>query len=295
MKSIKGIIFALISSGTFGLIPLFSIPMMRNGVGVPTILFYRFLLSAVIMGIICLISGKKFNISKKEAGISFVLTLFYASTALGLFISYLYIPSGVATTIHFLYPVVVTLIMTIFFKEKKTVKAFIAAGLSLVGVGFLTWSGDTMLNPKGILIVLAIVVTYALYIVGINKSGVEKVDSRILTFYILLFSAFIFGAFAFSTTGIDKITGASDWINLLLLAFIPTVISNLTLVLAIKYAGSTITSILGSMEPLVAVIVGVVFFKEDFSFWGIIGLVIIIVSVMLVVVPVGRSKTVPAK
>ncbi len=251
--------------------------------GLPSILFYRFLFSAIMMGGACLAQKKNFKISTKEFNRTFILALFYAATALGLIYCYLYIPSGVATTIHFLYPVLVTVIMTTFYKEKKSALLFLSAVFSLIGVGFLTWSGGSMLNPTGIFIALGIVVTYAIYIVGINKSGVEKIDSQTLTFYILFFTAFILGIFAFSTTGIQKISNSFEWANLLLLAFLPTVISNLTLVLAIKYAGSTIASILGSMEPLVAVIIGILFFNEDFGFFSSIGLLLILTSVVLVI------------
>ncbi len=284
MKNSRGVIFALISAGTFGLIPLFSISLMNNGMGLPSILSYRFLFSVCMMGIVCLLQKKNFKISTKEIFLTLILSLFYAATALGLIYSYLYIPSGIATTIHFLYPVLVGIIMTVFFKEKKSGVLFLSAILSLIGVGFLTWSGGTIANPVGIFLVLGIVVTYAIYIVGINKFGVEKIDSQILTFYILLFTGFILGIFAFFTTGIEKITTTSEWGNLLLLAFLPTVVSNLTLVLAIKYAGSTITSILGSMEPLVAVVVGVFFFNETFRLFCFIGLLLILLSVTLVVV-----------
>lgn len=292
MKNIKGILFALVSSGTFGLIPLFSIALIKNGMGLPSILFYRFLFSALMMGAVCLIQGKSFCISGKELRTVFILTLFYAATALGLLYSYLYLPSGVATTIHFLYPVVVTIIMIVFFKEQKSVVVIVAALLSFLGVGFLTWSGGSVLNPIGIALVLGIVVTYAIYIVGLNTSSVAKTDSQVLTFYILLFTALILGIYAATVTGIDGIQTTSNWINLLLLALLPTVVSNLTLVLAIKYAGPTTTSILGSMEPLVAVFIGIVFMNEDFGVFSFIGLAIVISSVALVVFA-DRKKNIP--
>ncbi len=266
--------------------------------GLPSILFYRFSFSAVMMGMACLIQKKSFKASVKEFQKTTLLSVFYAATALGLIYCYLYIPSGVATTIHFLYPVLVTLIMTTFFKEKKSIVLFLSAVLSLIGVGFLTWSGESIINPVGIPIVLGIVFTYSIYIVGINKLGVDKMDSQVLTFYILLFTGFILGVFACLTTGIEKITTGFQFINLLLLAFIPTVISNLTLVLAIKYAGSTIASILGSMEPLVAVLIGIFFFNEAFGFFCFTGLLLIIASVILIVLSnqkqkVLRNDTVP--
>lgn len=219
-----------------------------------------------------------------------VLGIFYAATAMALVFSYLYIPSGVATTIHFLYPILVTLIMVAFFKEKRSIALLLAAIISLAGVALLCWSGEATLNPMGIFIALMTVVTYATYIVGINKSGVGKMDSHILTFYILLFGAFAFGIFAWATTGVEGIHTGGEWLNLILLAFFPTVVSDLTLILAIKYAGSTTTSILGSMEPLVAVCVGVLFFREDFGWNSLIGLLFVLASVTMVILLQARRE-----
>lgn len=285
MKSLKGVIYALISSGTFGLIPLFSIPLMtENHMGLPSILFYRFLLSAVIMGGICLARKENFRISSKSFLTIFVLSILYAVTALCLIYSYKYIPSGVSTTIHFLYPICVSLLMVLFFKEKKSFILLLAAILSLIGVGLLCWTGNGSLNMVGIMIASITIVTYAVYIVGINKVSVGNVSSEMLTFYILLFGAVLFSCFAITSTGIEPIPGTSAGLRLFLLAFLPTVVSDLTLILAIKYAGSTVTSILGSMEPLVAVLIGVLYFSEYFNLNSAFGILLIILSVSLVII-----------
>ena len=127
MRQLKGVLLAMISSSTFGLIPLFAIPALKEGVGLDSLLFYRFAISAVVVGIYLLVRRENFRVSLKELGTLFVLGAAYASTALFLTASYLYIPSGVATTIHFLYPVLVTVIMIAFFKDK----------ISLHDVGYL--------------------------------------------------------------------------------------------------------------------------------------------------------------
>ncbi|MDR0364913.1 MAG: DMT family transporter [Bacteroidales bacterium] len=290
MKRTKGILFALISAGTFGLIPLFSISLIQSGMGLSSIIFYRFLFSTIMMGGACLLQKKRFRIEFKVLQKVLYVSILYAITALGLIFSYLYIPSGVATTIHFLYPVLVTFIMTVFYKEKKSVALFLAAAFSLAGVGFLTWSGGATLNPIGVLLILSIVVTYAVYIVGINKWSMDHMDSHVLTFYILLCATLLLGIYIVSTSELAPIGALSNWINLLLLAFLPTVISNLTLILAIKNVGSTVTSILGSVEPLVAVLVGVLWFKEDFGFYSVIGLTLVTTSVVLVVLTGKRAK-----
>lgn len=291
--NIKGILFALISSGTFGLVPLFSLPLMVPSlrpegvlaIGVPTILFYRFLFSSVTMAGVCAVKKISLKIDLKDLGVIFLLALLYAATAKFLVDSYEYIASGLSTTVHFLYPIFVSFIMITFFKEKKSNILFLAALLSLFGVGLMSWHGETSKALTSGLILSAITVfTYGLYIVGLNKSRVAKINVETLTFYVLALGCLIFLSYALLTTGLQPVYLTGDWINLILLGFFATFISDLTLVLAVKYAGSTITSILGSMEPVVAVLIGTLFFAEHFDFSTATGLILVLLSVTLVIV-----------
>lgn len=288
MKSKKGFIYAIISSSTFGLIPLFAIPILRSGMNTPSILFYRFSIATVVMGLIALVRKSDFRISTSE-GISLgLLGMLYAATALALLMSYNFMPSGMATTIHFLYPILVTAIMVMFFGESKSFWLIVAAIASLAGVALMSWSSGAV-SLKGLGIALTTVVTYSTYIVGVNKSGVSRIDIFPLTFYLLLAGTLLFGTYAMLTTGIEPISDIPTAINILLLAILPTVISDVTLILAVKYAGSTITSILGSMEPMAAVTIGVLCFAEPISINSVFGLLLILCSVILVIVQGSRK------
>lgn len=284
-NKLKGVLFALISSGTFGLIPFFVIPLLKEGdLNLSSILFYRFLFSTLFMGVICLLQKQTMKVSAKSISTIFVFSFLYAFTAIALTVAYTLIPSGMATTIHFLYPIFVCFLMITFFKEKKSIMLFVAAFISLIGVALLCWNRGSNLNIYGVLIALTTVVSYGLYIVAINQSKAGKINAEVLTFYILLFGTFMFLLIALMDGGIQPIpSDSSVWIRIILLAFLPTVVSDLTLILAIKYAGSTITSILGSMEPLVSVIIGIVYFNEYFDLNTGIGFILILVSVLLII------------
>lgn len=292
MVNITGVAFAIISSATFGLIPLFSIPLLGRGIGSPTILCYRFLLAALAMAVVMLLTRRKFRLELSKLGTVAILSILYASTAILLIESYDYIPSGIATTIHFLYPLAVTLTMSWLFGEKTTATTYIAVVVSLVGVGLLAWGNHTEGDfHKGVTLSLLTVISYAAYIIGIMRSRASTIDSLVLTFYVLVIGAALFFIYALSTTGIEAIHHWSDWRDLVMLALICTVLSDYTLILAIKRIGSTLTSILGSMEPLTAVIVGVVYFGEHFDSSSVAGLILIIVAVVLVIARADRSGT----
>ena len=148
---VKGFLYGLIASATFGLIPLFSIPALENGVGLDSLLFYRFSLASVLVAVLMWVKKIPFDIQKSEFGIAFILGTLYAITALWLTEAYLYIPSGVATTIHFLYPVVVSLIMFVFYKDKLTMPILLAMAMAVSGVYMLS-GGNTpggSINIKG--------------------------------------------------------------------------------------------------------------------------------------------------
>ena len=131
------------------------------------------------------------------------------------------------------------------------------------------------------------------YIIGVMKSRAGRLDPLIVAFYVLTFSAAVFLVYALSTSGIAVVHTWHIWRNLLLLALLPTVLSNLTLVLAIKHIGSTMTSILGSMEPLTAVLVGVVHFGEGFDLDSAAGLILVVTAVIIVILQTNHTPQTP--
>lgn len=294
MNNLRGVLYAVVSSATFGLIPLFSIPLLQGGMSSPAILFYRFGLAAAMMGLIALATRRPLRITWPQTGTLLLLGAMYSVTALGLLRSYTYIPSSVATTINFLYPLGVAIVMTLFFREKNSVWLLVAILISLVGVALLSW-GDIG-GPQsdraivGVGFAGATVLAYTIYIVGVKKSRISRLDPMIQAFYVLLFSACFFLVYALSTTGAPLPGKWHLWQNLLLLALVPTVVSNLTLVLAIKEIGSTMTSILGSMEPLTAVLVGVLHFGEKFGLDSASGLILIITAVIIVILQAKKKE-----
>lgn len=292
MKQFKGVglLLAIISSATFGFIPLFSIPLLRSGIELDSVCFYRFLFSTIMMGVFMLCRKISFKVTKREFITVFLLSVFYASTSIFLTASYAYMPSGIATTIHFLYPVLVATMMILFFKEKLSVKKTAAVIVAITGVFFLCGglshpTPDTVINSTGIGLVLITVVTYSSYIVGVNNTPLlMKMNGTKMTFYVLASSAFFFlcnillkgGHFCMLETG-------EQWGNALSLALFATLISDLTLIYAIQLIGSTTTAILGCMEPLTAVTMGFIFFGERLNISQGLGMILVFIAVYLVI------------
>ncbi len=284
MRYWNGLLCGILTSATFGTIPLFTLPLMRGGMQLPSILLYRFALSALLLGVAVALTRKTFRISGKECWTLGYLSLLYTGSALFLFWSYDYLASGIATTIIFLYPVFVAVLMAVFFKEKLSVFVYVAIVMSLVGVALLSGAGSAGgIQATGVVLGALSALSYGVYIIGVNKSRVQNMCAWKLTFYVFLFSSLIFAILALCKGGIQPVQGWNAHFHLLMLALVPTVISNLSLVYAIKNIGSTLSAVLGACEPLTAMIIGVSVFKEPFTRSVACGLVLIITAVTLII------------
>lgn len=284
MKKINGFIYGIISSASFGLIPLFAIPAMQHGMDFMNVLAYRFLFATLSLALLLKVRGVSFKIEKSDLPTLLLLAFFYLISSVFLLWGYMFMPSGVATTIHFMYPVITTLIMMAFFKEKNSVWRTLSIMLAIGGVYALSFTdtkGET--NMLGVFIVLLSAVGYALYLVAVGQRKNKELQGLRLTFYVFMFGAIILLSGMTVTGALQPIPDLSAAGNLLMLAIIPTIVSNLTLIEAIKYIGATQASVLGAMEPVTAVIVGIVVFGEAFSLTIAAGITLIITAVTILI------------
>jgi len=280
----KGYLLAAISSATYGMNPLFSLPLYADGMSVDSVLFFRYMFAVPMVALMLKSRGRSFAVEKREIFPLLMVGVFFVLSSITLFRSYFYMDSGIASTILFVYPVMVALIMAIFFKEEISLQTWLCIALALGGVGLLykAPSGAT-LSLVGILFVLGSALAYTLYIVAINKTILKDVPSVKVTFYVILLGFFIFAAMVFLGDGLQTPTKWYLWLDIFAFALFPTVISMYCATKAIVYVGSTATAILGALEPVTAVLFGITVFGETLAVRDVLGLVLIIVSVTFVV------------
>lgn len=282
----KGILNGIIASTSYGMNPLFGLPLYATGIGVNSVLFYRYFL-AVIIYFIWLKFFKKasLKISRQEIIPLFFLGIFFSLSSLTLFEAFHYIEAGIACTILFIYPVMVAIIMAIFFKEKITKTVIFAILLTSIGI-ILLYKGkpDTALSIKGILIVLTSALLYALYIVGVkNIKPVKVMNSARLSFYVMLFGLIVYIVNLKFCTTLQMLPNLKAWLFAIGLALFPTIISLETITIAIQLIGSTNTAILGALEPLTAIFFGILFFHEQLTLRISIGIILILFGVFLII------------
>ena len=281
---VKGFMYGVATSVTFGLIPLFTLPLMQKGMASDSILFYRFITATAALALMMIVKKESFRVSWRDLAVIVLLAVFYTASSMFLLYGYEAMGAGVATTLHFTYPVFVTLLMFALFREKASWVTWTAVVLAIAGVAKLSLNGTELkLDPVGVGVVLLSAVGYASYIIAVNKSRVRDMHSRKLAFYVFVFTTLMFAVKNGLGGGVQPLPDAVSAVNVVLLAVAPTVISNITLLLAVHNIGGTLTSILGALEPVTAVCIGAMVFGEEFTLSEAVGITLILVAVVLVI------------
>ena len=287
--TINGIFYAVISSMSFGFSPLFSLALIGVGLTDFDILSYRWLIAGIVLMIYAFCKKKSLRLNSfDEAWKIVLLSILRAITSVTLLIGYVNISSGIAATINFMYPVIVTLTMVIFFGEKRSMIDYIAILASIFGV-YLLASGDSIIahggNTKlGLTCSLISAFSFAAYYIVMKQVKADKIEVVKFTTWIMMLSAVYFIVCAFIFNGkLTLITDARSWLNALGLGLWATMVSNITGVKGIRRIGPTMTSVLGALQPVTAVILGVLFLGEHLYLRSLIGISIILVAVCIIV------------
>lgn len=291
----NGIFYAIISSASFGFSPLFSIALMVAGLSHFDILTYRWGIAAFVLMIYAAIRGKTLKLNSfDEVWKIILLSALRAVTSITLLIGYANIASGIASTINFMYPVVVALCMMLFYGEKKSVANIISIVMSIFGVyllahgdGLIVEGGDTTL---GLVCSIISAFSFAAYYLVMKRTKADKIEVVKFTTWIMLMSAvyFLIGGLV-TEGGISLVTDSRSWLYILGLGLWSTMVSSFTGVKAIRRIGPTLTSILGALQPLTAVILGVIFLDEHLGVKTVLGIALILVAVTIVVIHQGKS------
>lgn len=280
----KGFILGAIAAASYGMNPLFTLPLYSAGMSVDTVLFYRYSLAVIVLGIMMKFQKQSFAIKRVDVLPLCIMGLLFAFSSLFLFMSYNYMDAGIASTILFVYPVLVAIIMAVVFKEKVSPITMFSIALAFVGISMLCKSpGGQTLSLVGITFVFLSSLSYAIYIVGVNRSSLKDMPIAKLTFYVLLFGLSVYVVRLQFCTELQVIPTPMLWINAVSLAVFPTVISLVTMTKAIHYIGSTPTAILGALEPVTALFFGVLVFDEQLTPRIILGILMVITAVTLII------------
>jgi putative membrane protein len=292
--SSQGLILGLTAAVCYGFIPLFTKELQHPSEGLAlssaTILFYRFGIASIVIAGIMLFQRISFRITFPEFLRLTLLAFLSDGAALFLIAGYSYMPSGVATTLHFMYPVFTALTMMLFFHEPRRISTVLAITMAVAGLFVLSLTGQGEVALLGVVLEIISALCFALYLIRVNRSKISNMPPTKLTFYVMMLGALIFAAtIIYERSEIEMAThfavlpSTRGWLNLIALSLVCTVITNLALVHAIKMIGPTITAVLGVLEPVTAILLGIVFMGESLTSPIVLGIMLIISAVLIIV------------
>ena len=289
-KKLLGTLCGIGAAICYGTNPL-GARLYEEGMAPSTVLFWRFGLAWVIIAIVMLFRKERFSVTKKEFATLSALGLLFLGSSLTLYVSFQMMAVGVASTLLFVYPVLTAAIMAIFFKEKLTWSTVSAIILSFLGVMLLYWSPDGgSLSVVGVILVLISALTYAVYIIVMNRAQLNMSSFKI-NFYVLIYCALGNMTMSLCTgQGLQVPANAVSWFYVCWLAVVPAILALVMMVYAAKYIGSTPTAIMGALEPLTAVLIGIFMFGEVFTLRLAMGIILIFSAVIIIALYSNRKK-----
>lgn len=284
---LRGYILGMLAAAAYGTNPLFAMPLYGEGMSVDSVLFYRYAIATVMLGALMLVKGEPFRVRRSDILALAGAGILFALSSLLLFASYNYMDVGIASTILFVYPVFVAVLMASFFHERISRITVLAIALALVGIALLSQGegegGASSVSVTGIILVILSSLSYAIYMVAINKSRLRHISSLQMTFYSLVFGSLLFIVRLGFLTDLQMPSGAVSWVCITSLGIFPTIISLLAMTVAIHDIGSTPTAILGALEPVTGLIIGIAMFGETLTGQSVSGILLILVAVTLVI------------
>ena len=283
-RKLIGTLAGIVAAVCYGTNPLGALKLYEQGMQTNSVLFYRFGLAWIIIAVVMFFRKESVKVTRQEFRTLTGLGLLFIISSLTLYLSFHYMAAGVASTILFTYPVMTAVIMAVFFHERITWGTVLALVLSGGGVALLYWSDSAgTLSTLGVVLVLASALSYALYIILVNRGNLQMSSFKI-NFYVLLYCAL--GMVVYSLIAGLPLTlpqNATSWFYVGWLAVVPAIFALVLMVYAAKYVGSTPTAILGALEPLTAVLIGIFVFNEPFTVNLAIGIVLILGAVVVIV------------
>ncbi len=290
-NKVKGYILGAVGGAAYGLNPLFAVPLYKSGMDASSVVFFRYLTAVVLVALLAKFKGYSLKLDRKAVSVAFCLGIMVVGSSLTLFHSYNYMDVGIASTILYVYPVMVAAILALFYNERLSLRTGFCIFLAMVGIAMLYVNGDgTQLDALGTVLALVSALTYAIYMVCINKSRLRKVPTIVVTFYVLLSGLVIYIPLSLCGFRLTPLTGSWQMLLIFCIALFPTVISFVCTASAVLKIGSTPASILGALEPATAVVIGIMVFDEKVTFRTCIGMLLVLVAVLIIITKKDKKK-----
>ena len=279
----KGIFCIFAASVAYGIMPVFSTQLLRSGMNSQSVIIFRFAFASLGALVLLCFTRTPLRVTRRQL---WQLTFFgicgYGATALLLTCSYQYLPIGIATMFHFSYPLLVTVIMAVFYREKLTVWKVLAVLSALCGMVLMADFSAGGMQAMGILLALCSSLTYAMFVVANLKSSFAPLPPLVISFYSTVSLSLFFLVQALATVHLTLPPPPAAWGYSAAVGWICSLFALCMLNAAIRAIGATRASIGNLLEPLTSLIAGAVIYGDRIGSRAISGCALVLLAVLLV-------------
>jgi len=271
----------IVSALSFGSISVLTVLTTRAGTPLLTAMAWRYVLAVGLLGA-SVSSAQLRTIGKWRivqlmliGGLGQALITYLSLHALE------YISVAPLAFLFYTYPAWVALLAAIRRTDRLTPARIVALGLALAGVTIMVGAPTGKLNPIGVILALASALLYSAYLPALGQVQ-EGVPALLATFLLITGAAISFVIAALFVSELFIPHSISVWVNILLLAFVSTVIAFSSLIKGLSVLGPVRTAIVATVEPFFTAILGVLVLGNQFSAATLIGGVLIVAAIMLI-------------
>lgn len=265
----------------FGLVPILQKLTYSCGGSGPLTIVWSSVFALLPLALLAKMQGVSLRVDRKTLGKLSVLAIGATGTALFLYSSYSYIPVGMATTLHFVYPALITLGLRLFFHQHFTRRNILALILTLLGVLFMGLTSDLATSFRGMLLALISGVFWAFYIVYMEKSSLNGIPTTVVTFYSSLANIPVLGLFCAATGALKLYTAAWAWGVIILVALLHRILAYALFQIGMRRISAFEAGILSTVEPASALVFGVLILHEALHPMQLLGLLCIAASIIV--------------
>ncbi|WP_277553679.1 DMT family transporter [Halobaculum limi] len=288
-RDTTGSLLVLSAAAAFGTLGVLGEVAFRAGLSVPSVLTLRFVVGTAVVwtGLLAARTLRpatlpSLRLPAREALVAIALgAVGYAGLSVGFFVGVQRMSAGLAAVIFYTYPLFVVALASAFLDETVGVRTVAAAAVSLAGVALISLTGAAAFDLVGAVATLGAAALYGVYIV-VSRATLQTVDVRVLTAYVTPAAAISLAGIAAVTETVTIPTTAVGWGSVVALGVVATAFAIFAFFAGLTRVGAGRAGVLSTLEPTVAVVLGVVFLGEPVTATMLVGGVLVVVGVTLV-------------
>lgn len=279
-QNLKGTFFSITAGVLLGLSPLLAKTLYSAGSNPYMLVVSRMVFGAAFFAIMHRVTGHtSFRIPPKTVWKLILCSAGFSMSPIFAYSSYLYMNSGLATTVQFLYPALILIGGVLFCRARVSALQIFCCVLCLFGV-LCFYSGGGVMDPKGLLLALSCAFCYAFYSLFLSASGLLQLPISLISFWLCCFGSGFSGIVTLISGQLSLPSSGNGWV-ILLVYVLAMAAASITYQEGVLYIGAQKASMLSAFEPMTSMLIGVIVYKEILTLQILIGFVCILAAVIL--------------